>query len=186
MTDTNKKVAFLVAAEGVEEVELTSPWDAVKDAGYQPVLVSPATREIRAFNHLDPSGTYPVDLTVSDASIDDFAALVLPGGVANPDLLRTDENAIGFIRDMLNSGKPVAAICHAPWVLAEADVIRGRKLTSYVSIRTDLRNAGGEVVDEKVVVDGNLITSRNPDDLPAFNSAVLEALHHGAAANPEA
>lgn len=185
MTDADKQVAFLVAAEGVEEIELTSPWDAVKDAGYQPVLISPEAGEIRAFNHLDPSGTYPVDTTVSDASIDDYAALVLPGGVANPDLLRTDETAIDFIRDMLHSGKPVAAICHAPWVLAEADVIRGRKLTSYPSIRTDLRNAGAEVVDEKVVVDGNLITSRNPDDLPAFNGAVIEALNHGAAADPE-
>lgn len=177
-TDT-KKVAFLVAAEGIEEVELTSPWKAVEDAGFTPTLVSPASGEVQAFNHLDKSNTYPVDIEVSATSIDDYDALVLPGGVANPDLLRTDAGAVQFVKDFVLSGKPVAAICHGPWVLAEADVISGRRVTAYPSIRTDLRNAGADVVDERVVTDGNLITSRNPDDLDAFNGAVLEALNHG-------
>lgn len=176
MTTETKKIAFLVAHEGIEEVELTSPWQAVTDAGFTPQLISPESGEVQAFNHLDKSNTYPVDATVSDASVDDYAALVLPGGVANPDALRGDAGAVGFVRAFMASDKPVAAICHAPWVLAEADVIRDRTLTSYPSIRTDLTNAGAKVVDEEVVVDGNLITSRNPDDLDAFNGAILEAL----------
>lgn len=182
MTDSTKQVAFLVAHEGIEEIELTSPWDAVKDAGWTPRLLSPQPGEVQAFNHLDKSNTYPVDAEVRQESVDDYAALVLPGGVANPDALRLDADALRFVREMMQVGKPIAAICHAPWVLAEADVLRGRTVTGYVSVRTDLRNAGAEVVDEKVVVDGNLITSRNPDDLEAFNGALLEALHHGSAA----
>ncbi|MDO5499855.1 MAG: type 1 glutamine amidotransferase domain-containing protein [Propionibacteriaceae bacterium] len=181
MTNHTKQVAFLVAAEGIEEVELTSPWTAVKDAGWTPKLLSPESGEVQAFNHLDKSNTYPVDATVAAETPDDYAALVLPGGVANPDALRQDADAVRFVQQMMETGKPVAAICHAPWVLAEADVVRGRTVTSYPSVRTDLRNAGAEVVDEKVVVDRNLITSRNPDDLEAFNAALLEALHHGAA-----
>ncbi|MGJ3510002.1 type 1 glutamine amidotransferase domain-containing protein [Enemella sp. A6] len=181
----SQQVAFLVAHEGIEEIELTDPWEAVRDAGYTPRLLSPKAGEVQAYNHLDKSNTYPVDAEVGGASVDDYAALVLPGGVANPDALRTDADAVRFIADFVASGKPVAAICHAPWVLAEAEVLRGRTVTAYPSVRTDLRNAGAEVVDERVVVDGNLITSRNPDDLPAFNGALLEALNHGSAANPE-
>ncbi|NLT30946.1 MAG: type 1 glutamine amidotransferase [Propionibacterium sp.] len=185
MTDS-QQVAFLVAAEGIEEIELTDPWAAVRDAGYTPRLLSPESGEVQAYNHLDKSNTYPVDAEVGAASVDDYAALVLPGGVANPDALRTDADAVRFIKAFVESGKPVAAICHAPWVLAEADVLNGRTVTAYPSVRTDLRNAGAEVVDERVVVDGNLITSRNPDDLPAFNGALIEALNHGSAADPEA
>ena len=170
------RIAFLVAAEGIEEIELTSPWEALKDAGYAPELLSPESGEVQAFEHLDKSNTYPVDVEVAKADAADYAALVLPGGVANPDALRTDADAVAFVAAMVASGKPVAAICHAPWVLAEADVLRGRTVTSYDSIRTDLRNAGAEVVDREVVVDGNLITSRNPGDLDAFNAAILDAL----------
>jgi protease I len=178
---TTKKVAFLVAPEGIEQVELTEPWAAVTDAGHEAVLVSTENGEVQMFHHLDKGDTRPVDRVVSDVSVDDFDALVLPGGVANPDALRMDEGAVGLIRDMVSSGKTVAAICHAPWTLVEADVVRGRTLTSWPSLKTDITNAGGEWVDERNVVDGNLITSRNPDDLPAFTSALVDALEHGAA-----
>ena len=175
----NQKIAFLMAAEGIEQAELVEPWAAVTDAGYQPVLVSPESGTVQLFQHLDKSETRPVDLTVADAKVDDFAALVLPGGVANPDSLRQDSDAVALVREFVESGKPVAAICHAAWTLVEADVVRGRRLTSWPSLRTDVGNAGGEWVDEQVVVDGNLITSRRPDDLPAFNAALLEAVNHG-------
>ncbi len=175
----SKKIAFLVASEGIERVELVDPWRAASDAGHQPVLLSPESGEVQLFEHLDKADTQTVDLEVSRATIDDYAALVLPGGVANPDALRTDTDAVSFIKDFVESGKPVAAICHAPWTLVEADVVRGRRLTSYPSVQTDIRNAGGEWVDEQVVVDGNLITSRNPGDIPAFISALLEAVNHG-------
>ena len=171
-----KKIAFLVAAEGTERVELTEPWQAVSDAGYQPVLLSPETGEVQTFNHLTAAETAPVDQAVGDASVDDFVALVLPGGVANPDALRTDEKAVGFVKSFVDSGKPVAAICHAPWTLVEADVVRGKTVTSWPSLRTDLRNAGANWVDETVVTDGNLITSRKPDDLPAFSKTLLDAV----------
>ena len=177
MADLNgKKIAFLVAKEGIEQVELTHPWEAVKDAGATAVLVSPETGSVQAFNHLDKADTFPVDLTVADASVADFDALVLPGGVANPDALRLDQDAVGFVRHFVESGKPVAAICHAPWTLVEAGVLRGRTLTSWPSLRTDIGNAGATWVDKEVVVDGNLITSRNPDDLKAFSSALVDAL----------
>ncbi len=178
---TDRKVAFLVAAEGIERVELTEPWQAVLDAGLEPVLVSPDSGEVQTFDHLDKASTQQVDVIVADAAVDDFVGLVLPGGVANPDALRMDRAAVAFTRDFLASGKPLAAICHAPWTLVEAGVLEGRSLTSWPSLRTDITNAGGSWSDEKVVVDGNLITSRNPDDLPAFISALLEALQHGAA-----
>jgi protease I len=183
MTDlSGKTVAFLVAKEGIERVELTEPWKAVEQAGATPKLLSPETGEVQTFDHLDKAETRSVDVAVGDTSVDDYDALVLPGGVANPDALRTDETAVGFVRDFLASGKPVAAICHAPWTLVEAGVLQGRTLTSWPSLQTDIRNAGGEWVDKEVVQDGNLITSRNPDDIPAFNDALLEALSHGAAA----
>ena len=132
--------------------------------------------EVQLFQHLDKSTTQKVDTLVSSASVDDYDALVLPGGVANPDALRTDEDAVAFVRDFVASGRPVAAICHAPWTLVEADSVRGRRMTSWPSLQTDVRNAGGEWVDEEVVVDGNLITSRNPDDIPAFNRELISAL----------
>jgi protease I len=173
---TGKTVAFLVAPEGIEQVELTDPWEAVEKAGGTPQLLSTSGGKVQAFNHLDRADTFAVDQEVSDADVDSYAALVLPGGVANPDALRTDEDAVSFVRAFVESGKPVAAICHAPWTLAEADVLRGKRVTSWPSLQTDLRNAGAEWVDEEVVVDGNLVTSRNPDDLPAFNDKLLELL----------
>jgi protease I len=175
----SKKIAFLTAAEGIERAELVDPWEAVTDAGHQPVLISPEPGDVQLFDHLDKADTRPVDVTVADADIDDYEALVLPGGVANPDALRLDADAVRLIRRFVESGKPVAAICHAAWTLVEADVVRGRRLTSWPSVQTDIRNAGGDWVNEPVVVDGNLITSRKPDDLPAFNAALLEAVNHG-------
>ncbi len=175
-----KKVAFLVASEGIEQVELTQPWQAVIDAGGQPVLLSPEAGSVQAFNHLDKADTFAVDLTVAEADLDDFAALVLPGGVANPDALRADAAAVAFIADFVSSGKPVAAVCHAPWTLIEAACVSGRTLTSWPSLRVDLTNAGATWVDREVVVDeqgaGALITSRNPDDLPAFSAALVARL----------
>jgi protease I len=178
---SGKTIAFLVAAEGIERVELTEPWKAVTGAGATPVLLSPKEGEVQTFDHLDKAEKRPVDKAVSSASVEDYDALVLPGGVANPDALRMDEDAVAFIRDFVQSGKVVAAICHAPWTLVEADVVRGKQLTSWPSLQTDIRNAGGDWVDKEVVVDGNLITSRNPHDLPAFNSQLLEAVAHGVA-----
>jgi protease I len=174
---SGKRIAFLVAPEGIEQVELTEPWKAVQGAGGQPVLVSTQTGEVQAFNHLDKADTFSVDATV-DAGSDGFDGLVLPGGVANPDNLRTHPDAVGFAKSFFDSGRPVASICHAPWTLIEADVVRGRRMTSWPSLQTDLRNAGAEWVDEEVVVDtsgpNTLITSRNPDDLKAFNAAIVE------------
>ncbi|WP_375431193.1 type 1 glutamine amidotransferase domain-containing protein [uncultured Friedmanniella sp.] len=178
-TTPAKRIAFLVAAEGVEKAELVEPWAAVSDAGHEPVLLSLEAGDVQLFEHLDHAGTQRVDVTVGSVQVDDFAALVLPGGVANPDALRLDATAVAFIKKFVESGRPVAAICHAPWTLIEADVVRGHTLTSWPSLQTDLRNAGAEWVDEKVVVDGNLITSRNPEDIPAFNNALLEAVNHG-------
>ena len=174
-----KKIAFLVASEGIEQAELVEPWEAVSDAGHTPQLLSPETGKVQLFDHLDKADTQEVDVAVSKAKVDDYVALVLPGGVANPDALRMDSDAVSFIEEFVNSGKPVAAICHAPWTLVEAGVLRGKRLTSWPSLQTDIRNAGGDWVDEQVVVDGNLITSRNPGDLPAFTSALLEAVNHG-------
>jgi len=167
----------ILAADGVEKVELEQPRSALEQAGAQVQLLSLKSGEIQARNHdLEPAGTVPVDRVVSDALVDEFDGLVLPGGTVNPDKLRLDSSAVAFVRDFVNSGKPVGAICHGPWTLAEAGVAVGRTLTSYPSIRTDLRNAGAHVVDEEVVVDGNLITSRSPSDLPAFCSTVVGQL----------
>ena len=177
MTSTQlqgRTVAFLVASEGIEQVELTGPWQAVEQAGGTPRLLSPDSGYVQAFNHLDKADTFEVDQTVTDADPASYDALVLPGGVANPDALRTDKGAVDFIRAFVESGKPVAAICHAPWSLIEADVVRGRTLTSWPSLQTDIRNAGGTWVDEEVVVDGNLVTSRKPDDIPAFVARLTE------------
>jgi protease I len=167
-------VAFLVAGEGAEQSELQQPWQAVIDEGGRPVLVSPAKDKVQLFEHLDRGDTQQVDVPVGEARVEDYAGLVLPGGVANPDFLRADEDAVTFVRSFFEAGKPVAAICHGPWTLVEADVVRDRTLTSYPSLKTDIRNAGGEWVDEEVVEDTNgpntLITSRKPDDLPAFSA----------------
>jgi protease I len=170
----DRTIAFL-AADGVEKVELEQPRAAVEDAGGRVVLLSVKSGEIEARNHdLEPAGTFTVDREVSGADVAEFDGLVLPGGTVNPDKLRIDDSAVAFVRDFVNSGKPVAAICHGPWTLVEADVVRGRTLTSYPSIRTDLRNAGATVVDQQVCLDGNLITSRSPDDLPAFCQAITD------------
>jgi deglycase len=173
-----KRVAFL-AADGVEQVELTEPWRAVEDEGGTPELISLETGEIQGFEHLEHGERFEVDRAVSDASADDYDGLVLPGGVANPDFLRADEDAVRFVRSFFEAGKPVAAICHAPWTLVEADVVRDRTLTSWPSLRTDIRNAGGHWVDEAVHVDSGLVTSRKPDDLPAFCGKLVEEICEG-------
>ncbi|GHC68212.1 type 1 glutamine amidotransferase domain-containing protein [Streptomyces cinnamoneus] len=172
------KVAFLVAPQGVEQIELTTPWKAVEEAGGTPQLVSTKPGKVQAFHHLDKGDTFPVDKVVDEVGVAEYDALVLPGGVANPDFLRMDERAVAFARDFFGAGKPVAAICHAPWTLVEADVVRGRTLTSWPSLRTDIQNAGGSWVDEQVKVctsgPNTLITSRKPDDLKAFCEAFTE------------
>jgi len=174
----NKKVAFL-ATDGVEQVELTEPWKKVEEEGGTPELVSLESGEIQGFEHLDHGDTFEVDRTVKEASEADYDGLVLPGGVANPDFLRADEGAVAFVRSFFEAQKPVAAICHAPWTLVEADVVRDRKLTSWPSLRTDIVNAGGNWVDEQVVVDNGLVTSRKPDDLPAFCDKLAEEICEG-------
>lgn len=173
------RVAVLVAAEGIEQVELTGPWKALEDAGWDPVLVSPEGGEVRAYNHLEAADSFPVDQRVADVEVEDFAGLLLPGGVANPDALRLDEGAVGLVRSFTAQGYPVAAICHAIWMLVEADVLGGREVTSWPSLQTDVRNAGGTWVDEEVVVDDRLVTSRKPDDIPAFSAAFLKVLSAG-------
>jgi protease I len=169
-----KTVMFLCAKEGTEQVELTEPWKAVEEAGGTPVLVSETPGSIQAFNHLDKGDRFDVDAVITQVKIENYDALVLPGGVANPDLLRTIPDVVQVIGQFFANRKPVAAICHAPWTLVEADVLRGRRLTSFPSIATDLRNAGAEWVDEEVVVDQGLITSRTPDDLPAFCRTLVQ------------
>jgi protease I len=173
-----KKVAFL-ATDGVEQVELTEPWKAVEQEGGKPELVSLESGEIQGFDHLDKDQTFTVDRTVSEAKADDYDGLVLPGGVANPDFLRASDDAVSFTRAFFEAGKPVAAICHGPWTLVEADVVRGRTVTSWPSIRTDIVNAGGRWVDEEVHVDSGLVTSRKPDDLPAFCDKLVEEICEG-------
>jgi protease I len=173
-----KTIAFL-ATEGVEQVELTDPWKAVEQAGGTPQLISLEEGQVQAFNHLDKGDTFPVDKTAADADAGDYDGLVLPGGVANPDFLRADQDAVGFVRGFFDQGKPVAAICHGPWTLIDAEVVRGRTLTSWPSLRTDLRNAGATWVDEEVHVDQGLVTSRNPDDLPAFCAKLVEEMCEG-------
>jgi protease I len=174
-----KKVAIL-AADGVEQVELVEPRKAVTDAGAQTELLSIKPGEIQAYNHdVDPGDTFKVDRTISEASVDDYDALILPGGTTNPDHLRQDEAAVEFVREFFKAGKPVGVICHGPWTLVEADVVRGRRLTSWPSLRTDLRNAGAEVVDEEVVTDQGLVSSRGPQDLKAFCAKIVEEFAEG-------
>jgi protease I len=174
-----KKIAFLTANEGVEEVELTEPRKAVEAAGAATELLAPEAGDVQAFNHLDKAETYEAGRAVGDATADEFDGLVLPGGVANPDNLRTHPEAVQFVKDFFAAGKPVGVICHGPWTLVEADVVKGRKLTSWPSLQTDLRNAGAEWVDEEVVVDQGLVTSRKPDDLEAFNAKIVEEFEEG-------
>ena len=173
-----KRVAFL-ATDMVEQVELTEPWQAVKDEGAAVELISLEEGEIQGFNHYDKADEFKVDRTVEEARADDYDALVIPGGVGNPDTMRTDENAVQLVRDFFEQGKPVGVICHGPWMLVEAGVVRGRKVTSWPSLQTDIRNAGGNWVDEEVVVDQGLVTSRKPDDLPAFNKKIIEEFAEG-------
>ena len=174
-----KKIAFLVANEGIEQVELTEPWKAVKDEGGTPELIAPESGEAQAFNHLDKADTFTVDATAADADPSDYDGLVLPGGVASPDNLRTHEDAVAFTRAFFEAGKPVGVICHGPWTLIEAGVLKGRTITSWPSLQTDLRNAGANWVDEEVVVDQGLVSSRNPDDLPAFCDKIVEEFCEG-------
>jgi protease I len=175
-----KKIAFL-AANAFEESELTKPWEALKDAGAELELISLEEGEITALNEqeLKPGKSVRVDRTVEEANAADYDGLVLPGGVGNPDKLRADENAVNFVRQFFEQGKPVGAVCHGPWTLVEAGVVRGRTLTSYASIQTDIRNAGGNWVDEEVHVDNGLVTSRKPDDLEAFSKKLIEELAEG-------
>jgi protease I len=173
-----KRIAF-VATDGMEQVEYTEPRKAVEAAGAQAVLVSPKPGQVQAWKHFDTGDVFQVEATVNDASAADFDALVLPGGVANPDQLRTDPDAVRFVRDFFEAGKPVGVICHGPWTLVEADVLRGRTLTSWPSLKTDIRNAGATWVDEECHVDRGLVSSRKPDDLPAFCAKIVEEFAEG-------
>jgi protease I len=174
-----KKIA-IIAADGVEQVELEQPRDAVENAGARTELLSLQTGEIQAMDHdIVPADRFKVDKAIADASVDDYDGLILPGGVANPDNLRQNENVISFLQAFFAAGKPVGVICHGPWTLVEADLVKGRTLTSYPSIRTDIRNAGGNVVDQEVVVDQNLVSSRDPHDLPAFCATIVDEFAKG-------
>jgi protease I len=174
-----KRVAVLTANEGVEQVEYVEPRKALEAEGATVELLAPSKDDVQMFNHLDKADTFTPEGTIAGASPDDYDALLLPGGVANPDNLRSHEEAVEFIRSFADAGKPIAAICHGPWTLVEADVVKGRTLTSFPSIQTDIRNAGGEWVDEEVHVDQGLVTSRKPDDLPAFNAKMIEEFCEG-------
>ncbi|WP_432827536.1 type 1 glutamine amidotransferase domain-containing protein [Dactylosporangium sp. CA-092794] len=169
-------VAFLVSKEGIEQAELTEPWKAVEHAGHTPRLISPRPGRVQAFQHLERADTFEVDITAADARPADYAALVLPGGVANGDLLRWQQTAVEFVRGFAATGRPIAVICHGGWILIETGTVTGRRLTSWPSLQTDYRNAGANWTDEEVVVDGNLISSRKPHDLPAFCKELVEAL----------
>jgi protease I len=176
---SGKRVAFMMAQEGVEEVELTKPWEAVKEAGGTPELLAPDKGEVQAFNHLDKASTFPVDKTLAEVDPSEYDAVVLPGGVANPDELRMDERAVRFLQEFFSEAKPVGVICHGPWTLVEGDLVRDRKITSWPSLKTDIRNAGGRWVDEEVVVDQGLVSSRGPEDLPAFCAKIVEEFQEG-------
>ncbi len=174
-----KRIAFLMSNEGVEQVELTEPLEAIRGSGAEVELLAPEEGEVQAFNHLDKGERFPVDRTVASAAADEYDGLVLPGGVANPDQLRTDDDALEFVREFFAAGKPVGVICHGPWTLLEAGVVEGRTLTSWPSLQTDLRNAGAEWVDEEVHVDNGLVSSRRPEDLDAFVAKLVEEFAEG-------
>ena len=175
-TDLSGKTIAFLATDGVEQVELTEPWAALQQAGATPRLIAPKAGRIQGFNHDDKGDTFAVDHTVADTDSGAYDGLVLPGGTKNPDRLRTDKGAVEFVRALVDAGKPIGVICHGPWTLVEADAVRGRTLTSWPSLQTDLRNAGANWVDEEVVVDANLVSSRKPDDLPAFCAALVERM----------
>jgi protease I len=177
--ELNGKRVAIVATDMVEQVELTEPRKALDEAGAKTELISIEPGKIQGFNHYDKADKFPVDRTIEEVTADEYDALMLPGGVGNPDTLRMDENVVSFVREFFEQGKPVAAICHAPWLLVEAGVVRDRKLTSWPSLQTDIRNAGGNRVDEEVVVDQGLVTSRKPDDIPAFNAKMIEEFAEG-------
>ena len=170
------KRVLIVATHGFEQSELTGPRDALNEAGIQTFVASPEPGEIKGWKNKDWGEPVQVDATLDQVSAGDFDALVLPGGQMNPDILRMNDKAVQLVRDFARAGKPIAAICHGPWLLVEADLVKGRKVTGWPSIRTDLRNAGAQVLDQEVVVDGNLITSRKPDDIPAFSKATIAAV----------
>ena len=174
-----KRIAFLMSNEGVEQVEYFEPRKAVEEAGAEVEVIATEAGEVQGVEHLDKAETWQAERSTQDAKADDYDGVVMPGGVANPDNLRMDKDAVRFLREFFAAGKPVGAICHAPWMLVEADVVDGRKVTSYPSVQTDVRNAGGNWVDEEVVVDAGLVTSRKPDDIPAFNSKIVEEFAEG-------
>lgn len=178
-TPLRTKTIAILATDGFEQVELTEPKAAVERAGATTKLLSIKTDDIQGMHHDEKGDTFKVDGKVADADIGDYDGLILPGGVANPDALRMDEDAVRFVREFAQSGKPIGVICHGPWIMVEADVVRGRKMTSWPSVRTDLRNAGAEVVDEEVVTDKGLVSSRKPDDLPAFCRKIVEEFAEG-------
>jgi protease I len=174
------KTIAIIATDGVEQVELTEPRKAVENAGGTAVLLSPETGEIQAMNSdMEPADTFSVDRAISDASPDQYDGLILPGGTVNADRLRMEDDVVSFVQNFFKSGKPAGVICHGPWTLVEADLVRDRTLTSFPSLQTDIRNAGGKWVDEEVVVDEGLVTSRNPDDLPAFCAKIVEEFAEG-------
>jgi deglycase len=175
----NGKRVAVIATDMVEQVELTEPWKALEEAGAKPELISLEEGEIQGFNHYDKADKFPVDKAIVDADPDDYDAVFVPGGVGNPDTLRINEQVVQFVRRMFDSGKPIASICHGPWVLVEADIVRGLTLTSWPSLKTDIRNAGGTWIDEEVLTDQGVTTSRKPDDLPAFNEKILEEFQEG-------
>jgi protease I len=175
---SGKRVA-IIAADMVEQVELLEPRKALDDAGAETELISMKPGEIQGFNHFDPADKIKVDKPIEEADASDYDALMIPGGVGNPDLMRGDENMVAFVRAFFDAGKPVAAICHGPWMLVEADVVRGRKVTSWPTLQTDIRNAGGDWVNEEVVTDQGLVTSRKPDDIPAFSRKMIEEIREG-------
>ena len=177
-TLSGKRIAFL-ATDGVEQVELTEPWEAVKQAGATPELISINSGKIQGWNHDKKGKKFKIDKTVDEVTAEDYDGIVLPGGVMNPDALRTSDQAVDFVRDFYKQGKPIAAICHGPWMLVEADICEGRTLTSWPSLKTDIRNAGGNWVDEELVVDDGIVTSRKPDDLPAFCPKIVEEFAEG-------
>jgi protease I len=178
-SELNDRRIAVLATDGVEQVELTQPVDALQGAGADVTLVSLKPGTFQGFNHLDKADTFEADLGVADANADDFDGLLLPGGVANPDALRMDDDAVAFVRAFVDDGKPIGVICHGPWTLVEADAVRGRTITSWPSLKTDIRNAGGEWVDEEVVTDQGIVSSRKPDDLPAFCSKIIEEFAEG-------
>jgi len=170
------KRVLILATDGFEQSELMKPKQALEDAGIETIVASPKSGSIKGWNHSDWGDSVAVDASLDSVSADDFDALLLPGGQMNPDILRMEDKAVDLVEDFNDAGKPIAAICHGPWLLVEADVVEGRTVTGWPSIRTDLENAGAQVVDQEVAIDGNLITSRKPDDIPAFSKALLDAL----------